>query len=56
MRSTKLVVKNKAKDPTGLNEHWQIIEKDSHQFNLEETPTPFCLSPSQRLQCVALAC
>lgn len=39
-----------------LNEHWQVIEKDSNQFNLEETPTQFCLNPSQRFQNLALAC
>lgn len=33
-----------------MNEHWQVIEKDSNQFDLEETTTQCHLSPSQRLQ------
>lgn len=44
------------KSPERLSEHEGVIEKDSNHFNLEETPTPFCLSPSQWLQNLALAC
>lgn len=50
----KMEAEKKKKKAERPNEHWQVIERDSSQFNLEETPTPFCLSPSRRLQNLAL--